>query len=211
MKHIILMADIIDSRLKNQKELMYDFREVVKEVNNSFATSLISPLTITLGDEFQGIIKNIEEAIKIVIFFEEELIHRQKYFKLRYVLNEGQIDTDINTTIAFEMLGEGLTDARYKLGKLKEGNHRFLILSENKVLNDVLNQSFIIFESIRDNWKTNKDYELVSSFFKYKDYKKIAQILNKNRSLIWKREKSLGIETYNAIKKIIESSIKLSL
>jgi SatD family (SatD) len=211
MKQIILMADIIKSRTHNQKELMSHFQESVVAVNKNFRESLLSPVTITLGDEFQCVVKDLASAIKMVLFLEEELIHSQKHFKLRYVINEGEIETEINPNIAFGMLGEGLTKARYMLSKLKNEGHRFFLFLENQVLSELINQSFIILESIVDKWRETKDYELVSHFLKYKDYKNIAILLSKTRSQIWKREKSLNLESYYAIKNIIESTSKLTI
>lgn len=209
MKHIILMADIIDSGSKDPVELMNDFKEIVHDTNNTFKKSIISPLTITLGDEFQGVIKNLETAVGIILFLEEEIIRKTSYFKLRYVLNQGQINTLINNSRAFEMLGRGLTDARENLLKLKENDYRFFISVDNPIMNEILNEAFIIFQSTVAAWKVEKDYELVSHFLKYKDYKKVAEVLHKNRSLIWKREKSLHLQSYYAIKKIIRSITKI--
>lgn len=87
------MADIIGSQKKDSQKLMNDFKELVKDSNEKFQDFIASPLTITLGDEFQEVLKNIETATKIIIFFEEESIHKKLFFKLRYVIKEGEIDT----------------------------------------------------------------------------------------------------------------------
>lgn len=205
------MADIIGSRLADQQALMHAFKGVVQAANTMFESSLISPLTITLGDEFQGIPDSISTATNIIIFLEEAGIHQNNGFKLRYVVQEGAVDTEINTVRAYEMLGAGLTDARFQLGKLKESERRFFLSLENQTLSELLNAAFLLFESIVDAWKPEKDYLLVSNFFTYKDYKKIAELLHKDRSLMWKREKSLNLAQYEAVKKIIASSINLCL
>jgi hypothetical protein len=74
---------------------------------------------------------------------------------------------------------------------------------------DILNNSFVIFQTLVDDWKIDKDYEIVSGFLEYHDYKKVAEMTKRNRSLIWKREKTLKMEPYNATKNIIFSCIKL--
>lgn len=203
------MADIVGSREHDSKELMNHFKTIVEESNETFQDFITSPLTITLGDEFQAVINSAEAAIQIILFFEESLIHKQLHFKLRYVINEGNIDTLINNTRAFEMLGEGLTEAREFLGKLKEGDSRFFVSLDNKKISTLLNESFVIYQSIVEEWKVEKDYEIVSSFLIHNDYKIIAEILNRNRSLIWKRERSLHMKSYYAAKKIIELIVKL--
>lgn len=209
MKHIILMADVIKSRNKDSKALIKQFKTIVDAANRKFKKKLKSPLTITLGDEFQGVIEDKQTAIEIIVDLEEALIHNKYNFKLRYVLQVGIIDTLINNKRAFEMLGPGLTEAREKLSLLKQTKNRFFISLEHDVLTNILSNSFSIFQSIVGSWKVDKDFEIVSAFLQYKDYKIVAEKMNRNRSLIWKREKTLQIESYFAIKNIIFSSIKL--
>lgn len=205
MKQFILMADIIDSGKKDSNLLMENFKTLIKEINNSNANDILSPLTITLGDECQGVIKDLSTSIRMILNIEENIIHNRYNFKLRYVLNEGEIETPINQKIAYEMLGNGLTEARFKLNNLKNDKFRFYISIQNKLQNQILIDAFIIYENIVEKWNINKDYESVSNFIKYEDYKIISNMMGKTRSLIWKREKSLNIESYNSIKNIIKN------
>lgn len=205
MKHFILMGDIIASGEKNQKQLMSDFKLLINEVNNNNKTGILSPLTITLGDEFQGVIKDLSTSISIILDIEENIIKHKLNFKLRYILNEGDIETPINKNIAYEMLGSGLTDARYKLNELKSDKERFIISLDNKLQQDILINAFKIYENTVEKWSIEKDYEIASNFIEYHDYKIVSDMMNKNRSLLWKREKTLNIDTYNSTKNIIKT------
>lgn len=205
MKHFILMADIINSGKKEQKPLMEDFKNLIEEINKIYKTDISSPLTITLGDEFQGIIKNLAASIQIILTLEENRIHKKLNFKLRYVLNQGEIETPVNEKIAYEMLGSGLTEARLKLNDSKYKKFRFNISIDNFLQQSVLNDAFIIFEKITDKWSFKNDYDLASNFIQFKDYKIVSEKMNKTRSLIWKREKTLQIESYNATKNIMHT------
>ena len=208
MKQVILMADIIDSGLKNQYQLMNDFNAIVKKVNKTHHKDILSPLTITLGDEFQGVIGNLSSAVNIIISIEEELIHQRLNFKLRYVIYQGEISTPINDKNSYGMLGSGLTESRRILNELKRHKSRFNLVIDNKKQNEIIIKAFLIFENIVDGWDLDKDFETVSEFIKHQDYKKVSEILNKTRSQIWKREKTLNIESYNSIKKIIQEVSK---
>ena len=205
MKHYILMADIINSGEKEQKPLMEDFKNLIKEVNEIYKADILSPLTITLGDEFQGVIKNVAASIQIILTLEENSIHNKLNFKLRYVLNQGEIETPVNKKIAYEMLGSGLTEARLKLNDSKYKKFRFNIAIDDLLQQSILNDAFIIFENITDKWTLKNDYELASNFIQLKDYKIVSEKMNKTRSLIWKREKTLHMESYYATKNIIQT------
>ncbi|MEO6287886.1 MAG: SatD family protein [Dyadobacter sp.] len=199
----ILMADIISSRKSDQKMLMEHFARLVSTSNSRNKPALASPLTITLGDEFQSIAKNLKSALQVIISIEELIIQEQYGFKLRYVLLEGEIDTPINEQIAYGMLGEGLTRARKALTEAKGNKARFSVDVKNKKLTNALNNSLVIYQSLIDGWKIAKDYALITEFLMFGDYKKVANETGKTRSQIWKREKSLKINEYIAIKEVI--------
>ncbi|MDZ7776353.1 MAG: SatD family protein [Bacteroidales bacterium] len=141
------MADVKDSRLKKGNELMSDFKSVVNEASIEYKSSFVSPITITLGDEFQSIVKTLSEGINIVFNMEEYRIYKQIDFELRYVIYQGEIDTEINTTIAHEMVGEGLANARETLQKLKKMNQNYYVYLENHTKSKYLNQLLFLYHS----------------------------------------------------------------
>ncbi len=210
-KKVVLMADIEDSRSKDSLVIMDFFRRIVDNSNAVFKKYIDSPLTITLGDEFQGVVKSVPNAISIIYFIEEFIVKNNINFKLRYVINDGKIDTEINPIRSYEMLGQGLTDARYQLNELKKTKSRFFIKLDNETKSKILNESFIVFQAIIDAWNVEKDCELLSKFIDLEDYKKVALAINKDKSQIWKRNKNLNIDSYFAIKKVILLTVDLKL
>jgi hypothetical protein len=156
-----------------------------------------------LGDEFQGVIDTVANNISIIFDFEEAIVEMECDFKLRYVLNFGEIDTKINEKVAYEMLGSGLTEARQYLANMKKEDHRFFVsLGKSDKINHQTNNAFLVYQSIVDSWK-EKDLKAVTSFLQYEDYKKVAEIINVDVSSAWRRKKSLSINEYNAMKEII--------
>jgi hypothetical protein len=200
----ILMADIIDSGHKSSNLLMIQFKNVVTILNEKHRENIISPLTITLGDEFQGICNTIESGIKIIFDIEEIILNHHYDFKLRYVLLYGKIDTEINKNTAYEMLGEGLTAARNELVILKKKDARFSfrLQTNERIKETYLNKAFFIYQNFVDSWK-EKDRAIVNEFLKHEDYKIVAQNININPSNAWRRKKSLSIIEYKDIKEII--------
>lgn len=81
---------------------------------------ILSPLTVSLGDEFQGVIKDMTSCFRIVFSLEEFIVEHSLSLKLRYVVNFGDIDTQISDRVAYGMLGKGLSDARELLNSLKQ-------------------------------------------------------------------------------------------
>ncbi len=198
----ILMADIIDSSQKDARILMRDFKTIAARLNKQYKKAFYSPITITLGDEFQCVVRSLKAGLDIIFAFEEEIIHSGASFKLRYVLNFGEIDTPINSENAYGMMGNGLTEAREMLEELKKSEGRFTVNAGGAREKEIINLAFKLYQSEIDDWKT-KDYYLIREFLKLTDYKKVAKKLGKDSSLMWRRSKSLGIENYLEAKNLL--------
>lgn len=203
---IILMADIVGSSdAPKADSLMKAFRRVVGDVGKAYAEQFRSPITITLGDEFQGVARDVAAAVGVIIAMEEAIVRKGGPFKLRYVLHEGRIDTPINTERAHAMLGPGLTDARTMLGELKKDRHsRFRVTLGQERLNALLNDAFLLYGAAVDGWST-KDLPLVAAFLQHDGYREVADALGKDSSLMWRRRRSLRMEEYAATKRMLLS------
>jgi hypothetical protein len=199
-EYIIIMADVVGSSDANQSELMLAFKKLVEEANS--ALEFVSPLTITLGDEFQGVVNTVAESVEVLIWLEEMIARQKLNFKLRYVTVEGLIETPINKEIAYGMLGDGLTRARKYLENLKNDDCRFFFSLKDQGQHKALNNVFTALQEIIDDWNIARDYYLIDAFLEFNSYKRVAMELKKERSLMWKRRKSLKINAYLALKEV---------
>jgi len=204
-KYYILMADIIKSRKSDQGNLAVDFKKLTADVNKKFKKKMISPITVTLGDEFQCLLINIRYAIELIFIIEESIFNLSLDIKLRYVLSKGVISSEINKEIGWGMMGNGLTHAREMLNSNKKSKKRFFI--DTSIRKDhILNEAFFIYGSIVDDWNKERDYPIISAYNESvnHDYKEVAKLLNKNPDQIWKKEKNIKIMEYYGMKKIIK-------
>ncbi|SNS70937.1 SatD family (SatD) [Ekhidna lutea] len=198
-KRHILMADVVGSNQKDSNELMADFQMLVSYTNKIYRESIESPLTITLGDEFQGIVSSALVGIDIILAMEEYILEEEFDFKLRYVLYEGLVETPINPEVAHEMLGSGLTNARKRLNEMKKDTSRFYISTKSST---ELNKMMKVTQHFIDGWHP-KDRSTVSGFLQGHDYKALAKIHQKDESTLWRRRKSLAIDEYLLCKDLI--------
>lgn len=196
------MADVVDSQKKDQAALMVNFKGLVAKVNQQMKKQLESPLTITLGDEFQGILASLEAAVEAIVLMEETIVREGWDFKLRYVVVEGLIETPINKEIAYGMLGDGLTRARKYLTDLKSTDSRFFLWLVDSGKKTALNNVFTALQDLVDDWPV-RDFYLVAAFLRLGNYRKVAEELRKEPSLMWKRRKSLKINAYLALKETV--------
>jgi len=204
--YYILMADVIGSREMDGIHLMNVLKSLIENVSADYKEVFLSPITITLGDEFQSVIKSLSDAIDVIIGIEETKLLLNSKITLRYVLYHGEIETDINEKIAHEMLGSGLTKSREILSNSKRGDNRIYVELHNEK-SGLLNGLFFLYTSIVDRWKLS-DYELVNLLIRFGDYKKAADFLKRDRGNVWRREKSLNIPQYLTIRKLIKEIAK---
>jgi hypothetical protein len=197
------MADIIESRLKSSVSLMREFKKIARCINDEHTDNLLSPVTITLGDEFQAVARSPRDGVQAIIAFEEMIIHKKVDFKIRYLLHSGEIETPINREAAYGMLGSGLTEARKLLAEMKRSKQRFRFSLGEEIVSEKMNLAFILYQSIVDGWKP-RDFYILAEFLKENDYKLVAKKLRKDASLIWRRKKSLKLNDYAALKRLIE-------
>ncbi|MBY0433322.1 MAG: SatD family protein [Cyclobacteriaceae bacterium] len=199
---VIMMADIVGSSKKRGKALMHDFKEAVDSINKEHKRNILSPLTITLGDEFQGVVKNMYEALKIMFALEHHLMSIKSPFQLRYVLHEGEIDTVVNRVNSYAMLGPGLTQARKQLTELKGSKKRFFISTTNKAISEKLTYGALVYQGIVDRW-TPAQRKVAVHLLSEADYREVAKTLKKDPTAIWRRRRSLMIDECNYIKRLI--------
>ena len=201
------MADIIHSGEQPPVRLMDKFKAVVEFANKKYLASIQSPLTITLGDEFQSIVNSLNGAVDLIIGLEEEIVNQNAGFKLRYVLNQGLVETEINTDTAHGMLGKGLTEARKMLNQQKKKGERFFVSLQNEELGLKANQLFSLYQHFVDGWYA-KDIETASAFINGKKYTEVAKEQGKDESSLWRKEKSMAIKEYNTCKALIREIIR---
>ncbi|ADR20644.1 hypothetical protein MATR_17310 [Marivirga tractuosa] len=205
MNYQIIMADVINSSTFSGSALMKDFKKLIEKANKLFEKQIISPLTITLGDEFQGVVKDLNSAVELVFYLDQELLKSE--FQLRYALQLGEIETPINKNIAYGMLGNGLTMARENLQYGKEENKRFSVSGYDDLLNEKLDKAFMLYDFFYMSW-SEKEKSIVYQFLLGKEYKKVAEIFQKDNSTMWRKEKSLNLKEFKIAKQLIKLLLK---
>lgn len=198
--YFILMGDIIASGAKPGDKLSQDFHQLIEQCNRDMARHILSPYTITLGDEFQGVGLSLQSVLQTIFYLEEAKLRNQFGFHLRMVMHHGVIETPINTEIAHGMLGPGLTQTR-KLLNEKQGK-RFVVDFEPPLECQLVQQAFDVCESIMRDWRV-QDFKLIADMIESSDNTWVGERHGKNRSQIWKRRKSLRIEDYLKLRSII--------
>jgi len=180
------MGDVIRSSKQDARQLRKEFMGLVSLCNQKLEHDIISPYTVTLGDEFQGIAASLQAVIEAMFFMEETILRKGLAFKIRYVGVHGAIDTPINRLKAHTMMGAGLTKARGLLTDKRRGKPRFRFdLPDAHTMNQ-LNRLFLVLDGLTGRWDT-RDGILISDMLDNSHNEEVGVKHGKNRTQIWKK------------------------
>ncbi len=138
MKYLAVIGDVVDSkRVKGRKEFQSQLADVLKRASQRNA-ALVSPYTITLGDEFQAVYRQADR-----LFVDLFAILREVHpVEVRFAVGLGELSTAINPKQALGMDGPAFHRAREGIIGLKKTEFRLRIQGDDSGI-----------ESVFDPWR----------------------------------------------------------
>ena len=200
--HFILMGDIVASHAHDAKRLSRSFGRLVAACNAVLEPEILSPYTITLGDEFQGVARSLAGGLRAIFYLEEAGLKMGLEYRLRYVLLRGAIETRLNRRLAHGMVGQGLTRARTMLTDKRRGRPRFMFDLPDKRLAEQFGRLFTAIDGISARWP-RKDGSLICDMQASDSNQDVGAKHGKDRTQVWKRRRNLLISEYKALKQAV--------
>lgn len=216
-KYLVIIGDIIKSReLKNRKKFQAVFHEYLNankiDTNLTlsemmvFNNNIISRFTVTIGDEFQGVIKSADHLFKFILDFEYSLKNEMKEnINFRYGMGIGKITTKINEDAAIGMDGPAFYHARESLEKAKREKLKYCLKSsmpKDEVINTML--QWLGHENRR--WGFQK-FQIINLKKNGWTQKQIAENLSVSQPAVSKALKTAPVQLTIQTEKIIEKHI----
>jgi hypothetical protein len=170
--YAVITADIVGSTeyyKANGKPLRPRLLEVLGKVNSLHADSLAVPFTITLGDEFQGLVASPADSPRIV----HDLRLQLSPLKCRIGVGIGPIVSELAEStsqmegLAFAMSREALDQA----SKAKSGVTRYRC--EDASVEHTSNTISLLMDAIQGRW-TQKQWEALRLYSELADVSKVA-------------------------------------
>src|SRR5699024_6021721 len=125
-----------------RSQMQEKLKKILKDVNLKYKQHIVSKWTITLGDEFQALIKPNLETFKLLDY----ISYRMDPVKIRFGVGLGEIYTDINYEKSIGADGPAYWNARDAIEFIHDnnnyGNSKILFKSKNKndeIINNLLN------------------------------------------------------------------------
>ena len=169
--YAVIIADVtgskqLSSRHRYQTQLF--IKSAIVQINEEFAEDIEAPFTITKGDEFQGLLSNLETAFRVVLALEKLTFP----VKLRFGIGVGNIYR-MGSILPIEMDGPAFHRANYALNEAKKKKADYCLNSTDESVDLLTNTIFQLIAAVKSRWN-ERHYRLL---WKYKDlgtYREVA-------------------------------------
>jgi len=210
-KFLVIIGDIISSReVERRKDLQNKLLNVFNYLNSSdYENHLVSPYTITLGDEFQA----VYEKANYLFLDTTRILDKAFPQKIRFSFGIGEISTDINREQSIGMDGSAFYFAREGISNLKNqrGDYKFNIYGfEDPELEKLYNNILYIFSNLLEGWNRNR-YFILRKTIEEEPVKKIAKEINLSETAVYKNIYDGSIREMIAIQKTMINKINNEL
>lgn len=164
-KYVAIIADIKDSKkINNRKDVQENLRNTLDYINDKYESFIESKFTITLGDEFQGLLNDASVVIDII-----EYINSNNNVSIRYGIGIGSILTAINKELSLGADGPAYHNARSSINQISINEKKNSIypgsirikLEDNIVLETSINTILCLMCSIKDK-QTQSQKRIIS-------------------------------------------------
>ncbi|MGC3941380.1 SatD family protein [Streptococcus koreensis] len=200
--YLALIADVIDSKMVQERfNLQKQLEKTLRKMNELFGDYLASCFTLTLGDEFQALLKVDAPVFQIIDTLRSELTPTQ----LRFGIGLGEIATAIDPLQSIGADGSAYWNARAAINLVHQkndyGNTQIYFSSGNDSKDLLVNALIASGEAIRSGWRGSQEeilLDLLKRFVYSENFSQqdLAQSLDINPSALSKRLKSSSIRVY---------------
>ncbi len=200
--YLALIADVIDSKMVQERfNLQKQLEKTLRKMNELFGDYLASCFTLTLGDEFQALLKVDAPVFQIIDTLRSELTPTQ----LRFGIGLGEIVTAIDPLQSIGADGPAYWNARAAINLVHQkndyGNTQIYFSSGNDSKDLLVNALIASGEAIRSGWRGSQEeilLDLLKRFVYSENFSQqdLAQSLDINPSALSKRLKSSSIRVY---------------
>lgn len=191
-QYIVLIGDLVGSKDLNNRErekCQSILKETLEKINNEDSSSIRSPLTITLGDEFQA----VYDDISTVLADSWSVLAALHPVGVRFSMGIGRIYTPINSEQALGMDGPAFHVAREGMNQLKSSGRIYNVeigsLSDRPEeivsLVDLVNHTLHFLSNELKQWKKTR-FQILVMLQEGLSVKKIAEEIGISESAVYK-------------------------
>ncbi|MCD6575323.1 hypothetical protein J7K97_06575 [Candidatus Aerophobetes bacterium] len=200
--YTVITGDLVSSKkVENRAFLQQKVELIMDEINEEFKSSLVVPFNFTAGDEFQGLVSELEVSFNLTQWWKRRLFP----WRTRFGIGVGRLSTPIARATS-SMDGECFHRAREAI-EMAEKEKRYLIYRTGDFILDMsVNTVIFLMETIQRDWKEIH----YKRYWLYKELGTLEKVATREDVSKQAVIKTLKAAKYSAIMKA-EESIKILL
>jgi hypothetical protein len=212
--YIAIIGDMKQSKMIiDRNTVQVRLKEVLRDMNENYANDIASKFTITLGDEFQGLLNCGANVMQII-----STIERKMYpIRIRFGIGIGEITTEIDHEIAIGADGPAYYKARAAIAYLKEiekrkqtgtPNIRLEVDREVEATSAMINTILTLMTVIKESW-SDRQREIIADILEYQDGQmNVAKRLHISQPAVQKSLANGNFYAYKDAMETIEKAMK---
>lgn len=188
-----LTGDLIESRhIPDRLTVQERLSSLLDHVNEEFSAAVAVPFTITLGDEFQGLLFDASAALPVIATIEHTLFP----VRITFGLGTGRIATRLASATT-QMDGECFHRSRQALEEAKAAGRRIVFATGDARLDRALNTIEMLAEAIRSGW-SEVHSRWARRYEELQKVERVAQAERVTRQAVYKAFKRMRLEEIRA-------------
>lgn len=181
MIYCAIIGDIVHSRqIENRQAFQDEFKQIISNVNEKYSQYIASNFTVTLGDEFQGLLTNTHMSYKII----KDIKKRLYPINLVFGVGIGEMYTDFSKEISIGSDGPSYHYAREMVEKAKKKKPSICYKS-GSIEDDLIN-SLIYFIEACESSRTKRQSHIVELYNNLDSQKEVAITLDIKQPVVSK-------------------------
>lgn len=198
-----VIGDLVASRkIVDRRALQIRLGRGLKQLSHD-RRDVISPYTITLGDEFQAVYRDPRRIFRD-LFAIQHLIHPHR---VRFAIGVGSLSTTLNRESAIGMDGPAFLSARDTLTELKQSEALYRVAGLPPRTQEWSNLSLDLVSHVVRSWRKNR-FEITVALMDGDVPLKIAKRMRLTSSAIYKNIAAGALPAVTGIVKLIGTVLR---
>ncbi len=181
MKVIVVIADVVNSRQIADRRVFQKRLERSLEHLQKSHSDLVSPPTVTLGDEFQAVYRRADHVFRD-FFMLQRLLYPHR---LRVAVGVGRLSTRVNKRMSIGMDGPAFHLARQGIIEAKQSGVLLRVMMEHKRDCGWIAPALELLSHMVLDWKKNR-LEILQRLLDGEDPRTVAQAMKITGTAVYK-------------------------
>ncbi len=152
-QYFVIIGDMVQSRkIRERQKVQEAFQQALQRVQQEYELEIVSPLTLTIGDEFQTVLNKADRFFPMINRLEEYLPE----IRFRFGLGVGTISTALNRKAAIGMDGPAFHFARQALEQARQHQRRFVFACTQPKATKRIDLLFHWIDIVTSTWSKEK-------------------------------------------------------